>query len=149
KERAHMPVSKTTPGRLGARVIAPIRVAFRQRNDVEPPPNEWTSVVGSLSPEVSNGTSTSVIYRRVQAPGCRACVVGPSLGHVGGQGARSARRGAAALGGQVPAGAGIGGVAPHHAGDADVGGPGFGDRPVTPGERTAAHGARHFKKVDR
>jgi len=35
----------------------------------EPPPNEWTPVVGSLSPEVSNGTSTSVIYRRVQAPG--------------------------------------------------------------------------------
>jgi len=34
KERAHMPVSKTTPGRLGARDIAPIRVAFRQRNDV-------------------------------------------------------------------------------------------------------------------
>src|SRR5260370_30833765 len=34
KERPHMPVSKTTPGRLGARVIAPIRVAFRQRNDV-------------------------------------------------------------------------------------------------------------------
>ena len=29
-----MPVSTTTPGRLGARVIAPIRVAFRQRNDV-------------------------------------------------------------------------------------------------------------------
>ena len=29
-----MPVSQTTPGRLGARVIAPIRVAFRQRNDV-------------------------------------------------------------------------------------------------------------------
>ena len=29
-----MPVSKTTPGRLGARVIAPIRVAFRQQNDV-------------------------------------------------------------------------------------------------------------------
>ena len=29
-----MQVSKTTPGRLGARVIAPIRVAFRQRNDV-------------------------------------------------------------------------------------------------------------------
>jgi hypothetical protein len=25
---------KTTPGRLGARVIAPIRVAFRHRNDV-------------------------------------------------------------------------------------------------------------------
>ena len=34
KERPHMPVSKTTPGRLGARVIAPIRVAFRHRNDV-------------------------------------------------------------------------------------------------------------------
>ena len=34
KERAHMPVSKTTPGRLGVRVIAPIRVAFRHRNDV-------------------------------------------------------------------------------------------------------------------
>ena len=29
-----MPVSKTTPGRLGARVVAPIRVAFRHRNDV-------------------------------------------------------------------------------------------------------------------
>jgi hypothetical protein len=28
----------------------------------EPPPNEWTPVVGSMSPEVSNGTSTSVIY---------------------------------------------------------------------------------------
>jgi|GEM_PF-5504058 len=27
----------------------------------------------------------------------------------------------------APAGAGIGGVAPHHAGDADVGEPGFGD----------------------
>ena len=34
KERPHMPVSTTTPGRLGARIIAPIRVAFRQRNDV-------------------------------------------------------------------------------------------------------------------
>ena len=34
KERPHMPVSKTTPDRLGARVIAPIRVAFRHRNDV-------------------------------------------------------------------------------------------------------------------
>jgi len=29
-----MPVSTTTPGRLGARDIAPIRIAFRQRNDV-------------------------------------------------------------------------------------------------------------------
>jgi hypothetical protein len=34
KERPHMPVSTTTPGRLGARNIAPIRVAFRQPNDV-------------------------------------------------------------------------------------------------------------------
>ena len=34
KERPHMPVSTTTPGLLGARTIAPIRVAFRQRNDV-------------------------------------------------------------------------------------------------------------------
>ena len=34
KERPHMPVSKTTPGRLGTRDIAPIRVAFRQRNAV-------------------------------------------------------------------------------------------------------------------
>ncbi len=34
KELPHMPVSTTTPGRLGARTIAPIRVAFRQRNDV-------------------------------------------------------------------------------------------------------------------
>jgi hypothetical protein len=34
KERPHMPVSTTTPGHLGARAIAPIRVAFRQRNDV-------------------------------------------------------------------------------------------------------------------
>ena len=47
------------------------------------------------------------------------------------------------------AGADIGGAAPHHAGDADGGGPGFGDRPAAPGERTAAHGARHLKKVDR
>ena len=29
-----MPGSQTTPGRLGARVIAPSRVAFRQRNGV-------------------------------------------------------------------------------------------------------------------
>ena len=34
KERPHMPVSTTTPGRLVARTIAPISVAFRQRNDV-------------------------------------------------------------------------------------------------------------------
>src|SRR4030088_2332327 len=34
KEGAHMPGSKTTPGPLGAPVIAPIRVAFRPRTDV-------------------------------------------------------------------------------------------------------------------
>src|SRR5262245_22020876 len=34
KERPHMPVSATTPDRPGARDIAPIRVAFRQRNNV-------------------------------------------------------------------------------------------------------------------
>jgi hypothetical protein len=34
KERPHMPVSTPTPGRLAARDIAPIRIAFRQRNDV-------------------------------------------------------------------------------------------------------------------
>src|SRR5438105_5587796 len=49
--------------------------------------------------------------------------------------------------GEAPAGAGIGGAAPHHAGDADAGGPGFGDRPAAPGERAAAHGAGHLKKL--
>ena len=39
---------------------APTRIASTMRS--EPPPNEWTPVVGSMSPEVSNGTSTSVIY---------------------------------------------------------------------------------------
>src|ERR1700716_4726742 len=34
KKLLHMPGSVTTPGRPGARVIAPIRVAFRHRNDV-------------------------------------------------------------------------------------------------------------------
>jgi hypothetical protein len=32
-QRPRMPVS-ASPGRLGARDIAPIRIAFRQRNDV-------------------------------------------------------------------------------------------------------------------
>lgn len=36
----------------------------------EPPPNEWTAVVGSKSQEVSNGrTSTPIVYRIVQAAG--------------------------------------------------------------------------------
>ena len=34
KERPHMPGSTTTPDRLGTCDIAPIRVAFRQQNDV-------------------------------------------------------------------------------------------------------------------
>ena len=41
-----------------------------ERVGFEPPPNEWTPVVGSESQEVSNGrTSTSVVYRGVQAAG--------------------------------------------------------------------------------
>ena len=43
-----------------------------------------------------------------------------------------------------------GGVAaPHDAGDAAVGGPRGGDYPFAARERAAAHGARHFKKIDR
>ena len=42
-----------------------------------------------------------------------------------------------------------GGAAPHNAGDAAVGGPRGGDRSFAARERAAAHGARHFKKVDR
>ena len=34
KERPHMPGSATTPGRLGTCDVAPIRLAFRQQNDV-------------------------------------------------------------------------------------------------------------------
>lgn len=35
----------------------------------EPPPNEWTPLVGSESSEVSNaGTLTSIFYRGLQAP---------------------------------------------------------------------------------
>ena len=34
KKLADMPGSSTTPGRLGARGIASIRIAFRQRNNV-------------------------------------------------------------------------------------------------------------------
>src|ERR1700730_4230153 len=35
----------------------------------------------------------------------------------------------------------------HNAGDAAVGGPRGGDCPLATGERAAAHGARHFKKL--
>src|ERR1700733_1115270 len=70
---------------------------------------------------------------------------------IGGQGTWPARFRAAALGGIAWgwAGADGGGAAPHHASDAAVGGPRGGDRPFATGERAAAHGARHFKKVDR
>src|SRR5882757_750087 len=42
-----------------------------------------------------------------------------------------------------------GAAAPHDAGGAAVGGPSGGDCPAAAGERTAAHGARHFKKLSR
>jgi hypothetical protein len=46
---------------------AAIRAA---RSAVEPPPNEWTPVVGSESQEVSNGrTSMPVVHGGLQAPG--------------------------------------------------------------------------------
>jgi hypothetical protein len=47
------------------------------------------------------------------------------------------------------AGADGGGAAPHNAGDAAVGGPRGRDRSFAARERAVAHGARHFKKVDR
>src|ERR1700682_3814303 len=47
------------------------------------------------------------------------------------------------------AGADRKGGAPHNAGDGAVGGPRGRDRSFAARERTAAHGARHFKKVDR
>src|SRR6266540_2536115 len=43
----------------------------------------------------------------------------------------------------------VGDAAPDNAGDAAVGGPCGRDRPFAAGERALAHGARHFKKVDR
>jgi hypothetical protein len=46
-------------------LLAATGVAF------EPPPNEWTPVVGSKSQEVSDGrTSTTVVHAGVQAAGC-------------------------------------------------------------------------------
>src|SRR5439155_11378598 len=42
-------------------------VSCSMEDETEPPPNEWTPVVGSESQEVSNGrTSRSVVYRGVQ-----------------------------------------------------------------------------------
>src|ERR1700740_2888005 len=49
---------------------------------------------------------------------------------------------------QRGAGADGGVAAPHDAGDAAVGGPRGGDRPLAARERAVAHGARHFKKID-
>src|SRR5262249_7257495 len=40
-------------------------------------------------------------------------------------------------------------AAPHYAGGAAVGGSGGGGGPAAAGDRTTAHGARYFKKVDR
>src|ERR1700748_3713313 len=48
---------------------------------------------------------------------------------------------------QRGAGADGGVAAPHDAGDAAVGGPRGGDRPLAARERAVAHGARHFKKL--
>src|SRR5437879_9563907 len=73
------------------------------------------------------------------------------LDRIGGQGAWAARFRTPALGGAAwgRAGADGGGAAPHNAGDAAVGGPRGGDRSFAARSRAAAHGARHFKKVDR
>lgn len=90
------------------------------------------SIVGTLTPIFQKTTSARRLSWRYRAVDQ----------WVERQGARFA-----ALGRQVPAGAGVGGVAPRHAGEADVSGLGFGDRPAAPGERTAAHGARHSKKL--
>src|SRR5260370_15720369 len=105
-----------------------------------------------MSQEVSDGsTSTSVVYGRLQAASGRFGGFERPLDRVGGQGTWPARFGVAPLGGTTRSRAGADGgvVAPHNAGDAAVGGPRGRDRPFATGERAAAHGARHFKKVDR
>src|SRR6266702_3527372 len=91
-------------------------------------------------------------WKDVNAGRLRRTISGKrSIGRVGGQRARAARFGVAALGGATWGWARAdGGVAaPHNAGDAAVGGPCGGDRPFAARERAAARGARHFKKVDR
>src|ERR1700687_4688235 len=105
-----------------------------------------------MSQEVSDGrTSTSVVYGRLQAASGRSGGFERPLNRIGGQGTWPARFRVAALGGATwgRAGADGGGAAPHNAAAAAVGGPRGGDRPSTARERAAAHGARHFKKVDR
>src|ERR1700675_1645941 len=103
-----------------------------------------------MSQEVSDGrTSTSVVYGQLQAASSRSGGFERPFDRIGGQGTWPARFGAAALGGTAWgwAGADGGGAAPHHASDAAVGGPRGRGRPFATGERAAAHGARHFKKV--
>src|SRR5260370_17419039 len=105
-----------------------------------------------MSQEVSDGsTSTSVVYGRLQAASGRSGGFERPLDRVGGQGTWPARFGVAPLGGTTRSRAGADGgvVAPHNAGDAAVGGPRGRDRPFATGERAAAHGARHFKKLSR
>src|ERR1700685_2239273 len=57
------------------------------------------------------------------------------------------RRGGGQRGARAGADGGV--AAPHDAGDAAVGEPRGGDRPSAARQRAAAHGARHFKKIDR
>src|SRR6267143_766431 len=104
-----------------------------------------------MSQEVSNGrTSTSVFCGRLQTASGRSGGFEWPLDRIGGQGTWPARFRVAALGGATRGRAGAdGGVAaPHNAGDAAVGGPRGRDRPFAARERAAAHGARHFKKID-
>src|SRR3984893_4534570 len=102
--------------------------------------------------EVLDGrTSTSVVYGRLQAASGRSGRFEWPLDRIGGQGTRPARFSFAALGGTTWgwARAERCDAPPHNASDAAVGGPRGGDRPFAARERAAAHGARHFKKVDR
>src|SRR6202048_4819124 len=96
-------------------------------------------------------TSTSVVYGRLQAASGRSGRFEWPLDRIGGQGTRPARFSFAALGGTTWGWARADGcdAAPHNASDAAVGGPRGGDRPFAARERAAAHGARHFKKIDR
>src|SRR5713226_2153769 len=105
-----------------------------------------------MSQEVSDGrTSTSVVHGRLQAASGRSGGFERSLDRIGGQGTWPARFRIAALGGATWGwvGADGNGAALHNAGDGAVGGPRGGDRSFAARERAAAHGARHFKKVDR
>src|SRR5882672_7646707 len=100
---------------------------------------------------VDGNTSTSVVYGRLQAASGRSGGFERPFDWVGGQGTWPARFRVAALGGTAwgRARADGGGAAPHNAGDAAAGGPCGRDRPFATRERAAAHGARHFRKIDR